>query len=179
VGGCRACVYGQEAGGGVGQVVFAETQAISTRKQALGPREQFGEMNSNTPPTNAKAHQVPIPAQGVERKVLVLAPAKAAPCILQSAVTWKRPRSSICKWGASVGASLRALRRLASTTPTKNEDILAPTRTRGRRAAAAIANRKWEGEGCECYRWIPHNAVLGFSDIASATPGVFASLDRL
>jgi hypothetical protein len=46
-------------------------------------------MNSNTHPTNAKAHQVPIPAQGVERKVLVLAPAKAAPCILQYAVTWK------------------------------------------------------------------------------------------
>ena len=28
------------------------------------------------------------------------------------------------------------------------------------------------------YGWIPHNASFGFSDIASANVGVFASLDR-
>jgi hypothetical protein len=28
------------------------------------------------------------------------------------------------------------------------------------------------------YGWMPHNASFGFLDIASATLGVFASLDR-
>jgi hypothetical protein len=30
----------------------------------------------------------------------------------------------------------------------------------------------------DIYRWIPHNASLGFLDIARAALGVFASLDR-
>jgi hypothetical protein len=110
--------------------------------QALGPREQLGEMNNNIPPTNAKAHQVSIPAQGVERDVLVLAPAKAAPCILQSAVTWKRQGAHMQMGGIGRGVASSSE---APDVDNTNEERRS-TRTRGRWAAAAIANRKWEGE---------------------------------